>query len=78
MKKAKFVLAGAALVAVLGGAFAFRAKHYDGTLYCTSTASGTTGTLTYAITASNGTLSFCSTVPESTPTSTQIRVFRND
>ena len=37
MKKAKIMLTAITVLAVVGGALAFKAKKYDGTQYCTGT-----------------------------------------
>jgi hypothetical protein len=57
MKKAKLMLTGIAILAVVGGALAFKAKTAFGFKYCYSTTSGTCnlGDANYKIDAATGT-----------------------
>jgi len=53
MKKARIVLASIALFAVIGGAFAFKAKSFTGSVYFVTTVKGNDATSTITAVTTN-------------------------
>ena len=72
MKKVKIMLTAITVLAVVGGALAFKVRKVNGTLYCSTvsgTGGGVCGTNAPRYTVNNGTISrYCVDSPSSTTT----------
>jgi hypothetical protein len=67
MKKAKIMLSALAVVAVVGGALAFKATKFNGTFYCSTTKTVTCPTSSIYTTSPVGRTLFCSFTTAASP-----------